>query len=360
MTHLRFLLPGLLSALCLMLGPMAHAQTALALKQRSLAHWHIGTAQYSGITPLGDGRYAVVSDKEPTDGFFIFRIAQSPLTGEVTDVALEGFKGNKQPKVDAAGISIRDCEGVVYVPAFSTLFISGEGDQQILEYDLEGQPTGRKLAVPQCFALDSIYHNYGFEALGYSAETGRFWTTTESTLRADGPAASPSHPGVRNLLRIQSFDHSLAPAGQYAYRMDRGGTEKPGSPYIYGVPCLTALPDGRLLILEREANIKGGYLGSTCRCKLFIVDPTQSAQIDASTRLDTLDPNLFMVKKLLAEWTTKVKLSSMDFANYEAMCLGLTLDDGRRTLLLLNDSQGGYSKGPFSLKDYIKVVLLGE
>ena len=49
----------------------------------------------------------------------------------------------------------------------------------------------------------------------------------------------------------------------------------------------------------------------------------------------------------------------MNFANYEALCPGISLNDGRQTLLL-NDSQGGYSKGPFHLKDYIKVILIGE
>ena len=127
---------------------LASAQTAVELKQQSLGKWRIGAAQYSGITALGGNRYAMVSDKEPTDGFFLFRIDQSALTGDVTNVYLEGFKGNRSPKVDAQGISIRDCEGVAYFPQRNTLFISGEGDQRILEYDMEGQPTGRELNVP--------------------------------------------------------------------------------------------------------------------------------------------------------------------------------------------------------------------
>lgn len=114
----------------------ASAQTALELKQQSLAKWNIGAAQYSGITALGGNRYALVSDKEPTDGFFIFRIDQSAITGDVTNVYMEGFYGNRSPKVDAQGISIRDCEGIAYVPQSNTLFISGEGDQRILEYNM--------------------------------------------------------------------------------------------------------------------------------------------------------------------------------------------------------------------------------
>lgn len=343
-----------------LLAASASAQTAMELKQVSLSKWNIGTAQYSGIAPLGGNRYAVVSDKEPSDGFFVFRIDQNASTGEVVSVYMEGFKGNPSPRVDASGISIRDCEGVAFLPTTQTVFVSGEGDQEILEYNLDGKPTGRKLNVPAIFSLKNIVPNYGFEALTYDAATHRFWTTTESMLPIDGQAASARHPGVQNLLRLQSFDDNLQPVAQYAYRMDKGRSEDFGKIYVMGVPEMTALPDGRLLVLEREANITPAGIGSEAKCKLYIVDPTTGYQIDSSVSLPQLDTNRFLIKKLLASWTTKARLANLNFANYEAMCLGRTLNDGRRTLLLLCDSQGGYHKGPFRLKDYIKVIVLGE
>lgn len=356
MNKLRYGLAMVAVALC----SLASAQTAVELKQQSLGKWRIGAAQYSGITALGGNRYAIVSDKEPTDGFFLFRIDQSALTGDVTNVYLEGFKGNRSPKVDAQGISIRDCEGVAYFPQRNTLFISGEGDQRILEYDMEGQPTGRELNVPDIFSSEHIVFNYGFEALCYDTIAHRFWTTSESTLPADGPAASPTHPGVVNLLRLQAFDDNLQPVAQYAYRMDRGRTDDFGKTYVFGVPEIAPLPDGRLLILEREANVTHGGLSSTTRCKLFVVDPRNAHQIDSSTPMKDIDSNHFLDKKLLADWTTEVQPFKLTFANYEGMCLGRTLADGRMTLLLVNDSQGGYRKGPFSLKDYIKVIVIGN
>lgn len=142
--------------------------------------------------------------------------------------------------------------------------------------------------------------------------------------------------------------------------MDLGRQDDFGETYVYGVPELLAMPDGRLLVLEREANITKGGLSSQCRCKLYEVNPNQGFQIDSSISLPQLDPNKFLVKKLLADWKTVVQPVRLNFANYEAMCLGRTLNDGRRTLLLLSDSQGGYRKGPFHLKDYIKVIILGN
>lgn len=350
----------ILTTLACMAMLHASAQTAIDLKQVAMGKWGIGTGQYSGITSLGGNRYAVVSDKEPTDGFFVMRIDQSAQSGEVTGVYLESFHGNPSPKVDATGYTIRDCEGIAYFAPAGSLFISGEGDQQILEYDLKGQPTGRRLQVPEAFSLQNIVPNYGFESLTYDHTTHRFWTTTESTLTADGHAASAVHPGVANVLRLQSFTDDLQPAEQYAYRMDCGRTDDFGKIYVMGVPEMTAMPDGRLLVLEREANVTNGYMGSECRCKLFIVNPRQGHRIDSSIRLQDVDTNHFLVKRLLAEWKTGIQPFKYTFANYEGMCFGRTLADGRRTLLLVADSQGGYGKGPVHLKDYIKVVILGE
>ena len=351
-----------ISALIALLSCGLHltAQSAMELKQQSLAQWNIGSAQYSGITHLGDNRYAIVSDKEPADGFFLFRIDQNASTGKVTNIYVEGFKGHAHPRVNAQGVCLRDCEGIAWFPPSGTLFISGEGDQEILEYSLDGQPTGRRLNIPSIFALNRIVPNYGFEALTYCSSTHRFWTTTESMLPADGNAAGPLHPGAQNLLRLQAFNDALQPVAQYAYRMDVGRKDDFGKIYVYGVPALTALPDGRLLVLEREANITAGGMSSEVTCKLYLVNPAEGYPIDSSVSLQQTDPNHFLVKKLLAHWKTAAQPFKLNFANYEAMCLGRTLNDGRRTLLLLNDSQNRYSKGPFHLKDYIKVIVLGE
>ncbi len=334
------------------------AQQAVDLGQVNLAKWRIGSANYSGIAPLGDNRYALVSDKEPAAGYFNFRIDQNAETGEIASVYLESFSGNTTPALNAAGLSVRDCEGVAYSPYTNTVFVSGEGDQCILEYTMEGQPTGRGLNVPGVFGIRNIVPNYGFEALDYCPQTRRFWTTTESTLLSDGAVAGPQHPGAQNLLRLQSFNDDLQPVAQYAYRMDRGKADDFGMIYAHGVPDVTALPDGRLLVLEREADISKGYLSSLCICKLFVVNPAEGWQIDSATDLSKLDQNRFLTKTLIAVFKTRLTPFLHNFANYEGMCLGRKLNDGRQTLLLVSDSQGGMGKGPVRLNDYIRVLVL--
>lgn len=344
--------------LVLICSAAAWSQQAVALKQKSLARWDIAPAHFSGITPLGDNRYAVVSDKEAADGFFLFRIEQDSVSGQVTAVVSEGFQGTSAPRVDKGGLSMRDSEGIVFHKQRNSVFISGEGDQQILEYALDGRPTGASLQIPQLYSKSHIVSNYGFEALTYQPATHRFWTTTESTLPEDGEAAGPAHPGAVNLLRLQAFDEDLQPCAAYAYRMDAGRTKGFGRLYAYGVPELTALPDGRLLVLEREVNISKRYLRSEVVCKLFVVNPAEGWQIDSSTNLKQLDRNKFLVKTLLARFVTKLNPLRYTLANYEGMCLGRTLADGRQTLLLVNDSQGRMGKGGIYLKDYLKVLIL--
>lgn len=341
-----------------MVATAAVAQPVVQLKQQKLSRWGIGTANYSGIAPLQGDHYAVVSDKEPQDGFFEFRIVQNPVSGQVEYVALEGFRGNPSPRVDRNGKSIRDCEGIAYNPSLNTIFISGEGDQQILEYKMDGQPTGRGLNIPSEFRLENIRHNYGFESLTYNATTGRFWTTTETTLKSDGDYVHPLHLAATNLLRLQSFGNDLQPVAQYAYRMEPHGLPATGRYYCYGVSDMCALSDGRLIVMERELDVPENYLGAKSVSHLFLVNPVRERTIDSTTPLSQLSDDVFVAKQLLCSVETQISPFAINYANYEGMCLGRKLDDGRQTLLLVNDSQASVGKGPFHLRDFIKVIIL--
>lgn len=336
----------------------ASGQSAIELKQQKLSDWKIGTANYSGITPLGNNRYAVVSDKEPQDGFFIFRIDQNRETGQVMSVYMDGFYGNPDAAVDEQGMSVRDCEGIAYHPASGTLFIAGEGDQEILEYNQNGVPTGRRLNVPGQFGVKKIQPNGGFESLAYCPQTKLFWTTTENTLRADATSTDARVVMLDGRVRLLSFGDDLQPAKQYAYRVDRSEMATTGKYYANGVSDLCALPDGRLVVLERELNVPSGYAGAQCTAKLYVVNPAQAQPVSADVSLKSLTADKFLTKQLLLKITTSLNPLKMNFANYEGICLGCRLDDGRQTLLLINDSQASFGKGPFHLKDYIKVVVI--
>lgn len=286
-------------------------------------------ADYSGITWIDDNRYAVITDKK--DGFYIMEL--NVTESGITVISRSTFYGDET--------TTRDCEGIIYHPKRGTLFISGEKDQLISEYRLDGTKTGAELSIPDMFAKSKGTGNYGFEALAYSRETGLFWTTTESTLQRDGgPATSNS---TYNLHRLQAFDENLQPVAQYAYKSDNPIAYSTDT-YAFGISEITALPDGRLLIMEREFPAKS----LKTIIKIFLVDTTGAT--DVSKIPDIRNAN-YLPKTKMCEITT----TGFGIANYEGMCLGPVLNDGTRSLILINDSQ---SRDNIFLKEYLKMIKL--
>ena len=259
-------------------------------------HKQLPPGNYSGITPIGNDRYAVVSDKALEDGFYVFRILTDTVQGRITEVENEGFR--------SSGLPNRDMEGICYRPSTNTVFISGENDNEVYEYTLEGLRTGQRLEMPEMFKRAD--HNYGLEALTYDAERHLFYTTTEHPLKGD------------SLLRIQTFGDDLKPTHQYFYRPDTPISSK----HFYGVSELCALDDGRLLILERQIRVPPLKLGASTIIRIYEVFPAEE---------------LFLEKRLVTEFRTRMNLFSRRFANYEGFC-----QLSNNQLLLIADSQNRY------------------
>ena len=284
----------------------------------------VGHGQFSGIAYLGADCYAVVDDKLPGGGI-VFMEFRMDSYGRVTKTVPYGTSGST--------VSGRDNEGVAYVPATRTLYVSSESDQQIREYGLDGLETGRQLRVPEAFGTAKISPNKGFEALTYNAATGLFWTTTEAPLKGE------------TFHRLQSFSSEGEPLGSYRYQMEAATGQAAGAEaYVFGIPALAAMDDGRVLVLEREVYVPAGglldkALRSFTRMNLFVVDPKTAA------------PDGLLAKQRVASWST----SSVNLANFEGMCLGPKLSDGRQCLVLIADSQGGQDG---LTAEYIKVITL--
>lgn len=309
------------------------AQEVTMHKQRAFPKT-VSAGNYSGIAWLGGSRYAVVDDKSPTAGFYLMTIETDSITGELLMVREDSFL--------TCGLPNRDEEGVCYMPQNQTVFVSGEADQEILEYNLQGELTGRKLNIPDIFK--TAHHNGGFEALTYQAATHRFWTTSENTLKADGQIPTIDRK-IKNRLRLQSFGDDLQPKEQYWYESDSTIIHKRKGRSILGVSGLAALDDGRIVVLEREMYFPKKQIGSYSLVKLYLVDPTKQ------------QPGEVLEKTLLTQFRTKVNLTRRSFANFEGICVGPKLADGRQLLILVCDSQNQY-RGV--MKDWFKTVILSS
>ncbi len=312
---------------------MVFAQEVIIHQQKAFPKT-VPPGNYSGIAWLGGSCYAVVNDKSPTDGFHLMTIETDSITGELLSVKADTFLTSGKPN--------RDAEGICYVPHTNTIFISGEADMQILEYNLQGHLTGRRLQMPDVF--NTAHVNANFEALTYQPVTHRFWTTTEVTLMADGVRPTLNNK-ARNRLRLQSFGDDLQPLEQYWYISDSVELNKQKGEYVLGVSGLAALDDGRLVVLEREVFLPRNKVGSFVHVKLYSVDPSLHQAGET------------LQKKLLAQFRTKMNLTRRDFAIYEGICLGSRLVDGRQLLVLISDSQDQY-RG--FLKDWFKTIVISQ
>ena len=318
--------------------PATADSAALAVTETEQALLNIRCGSYSGITYLGvndDGtyRFAVTDDNLPGGGLAQLDIAiGDDGTADGATARLTLLPGT------AADTGRPDNEGVAYDG--TALWVSAEGGQTIRQYDLDGIATGKTATVPEDLSVDHIIKNAGFEALTWDPSSSTLWTTTEGPLDGD----------VTGLHRIQRFDNDGQPSGRFVY-MDDGATVAAGSTtkvvaYVYGIPAMAALDDGRLLVLEREVYVPEEIALGWCRVKIYLVDPVKAA-------------GGVLQKTPVAEFMTGCDGEMPLLANYEGMCLGPRIG-GRQSIVLINDSQDGMEKtfGFRVTHEYIKMLFI--
>ncbi len=312
----------------------AQADDVVVVHRQRAFPQKVPPGNYSGITWLGGDRYAVVDDKSLTAGFHLMTIRTDSLTGKLLEVRADSFLTNGHPN--------RDEEGICYVPQSNTVFVSGEADGNIIEYDMHGQLTGRRLTIPEVYR--SARSNGGFEALTYNTVTHSFWTCNEHTLKADGDKPSLQNR-VPDRLRLQRFSDDLQPAEQYWYLTDTIAVAKQQGRVVTGVSGLAALDDGRLIVLERELYFPPKQVGSTAEVRLYVVRPARQHSGEV------------LEKQLLTRFRSRINLTARSFANYEGICVGPRLADGRQLLVLVCDSQNRY-KG--FLQDWFRTIVISQ
>lgn len=342
----------------------------------------VAAGNYSGIAHLHDDIYAVVSDKSDSALYFNFRIQVNPKTGEPEQVENLGFTERTDGTLNDGkpwqGLEKGfDHEAIVKV-SDSTLVIASEGYCRLKEYPiLPISADAAKVGYPQNlwesrWPSSDFYSNYNFESLAFDSIRQYLWTIPESTLRKDGQPATPQN-GLTNQLRLMRLDWGKMKEDSnkeeyseqvsskkdsrymmtYAYQMDQPSTHKKADIYVMGVSELCALPDGQLLVLEREAFIPKIKIGAFCKCKLYLINPLNSEEFSMKEKFSSDTP--FLKKRLLTEWKTGLSLSKRSFANYEGMCLGPKLEDGSQVVILLSDSQDQYAG---VLKDWFKTIVI--
>ena len=251
---------------------------------------------YSGICAIGEGRYAIVDDKAETDGFRVVSIEMDSVKRRISSLVDLGYR--------SSGLPNRDMEGICFRPSTQTVFISGEADNEVYEYSLDGQRTGRQFDMPD--DIRRAQRNAGLESLTYDARNHLFYTTTERPLKGD------------SLVHILAFGDDLKLKRQYLYQPDAPMSSK----HIYGISELCALEDGRLLVMERQIRVPKLKIGASTQIRIYEVTPGNNDRL---------------TKKLVTEFRTRLSITSRKFANFEGLC-----QVAPHCLLLLADSQNQY------------------
>ena len=273
---------------------------------------------YSGLVRLAGNHYAVVSDAGTPKGYYNFSI-DIDTTGQITAIRNNGFR--------KLGDVNDDQEAVTYDADCHHIYIGNEETAAIEEFDaLNGRKLNRQ--VISDFKRLAV-HNRIIESLTYDPTENCLYTCNEGPLRGD--------PG--QMIRIRKFDTDLHDTGEYTYVMDDPLSEvKIGdNSHAFGVAELLAIGDGTLLVLEREFLVAPAGIGSWVVNKIFRFKPGVEE------------------KQYVTGWRTQLNVDDFTLANYEGMCLGPKLPNGRQVVILCADSQ---NRVHGVLRDWFRTILI--
>jgi hypothetical protein len=277
----------------------------------------------SGITWLGGNNYYAVSDSVGAPNIYPVTVALN-ANGTIASASL----GNA-----FALATGDDPEGIAFHPTRGTLFVSDEGNHPdggyVREFNRFTGAVVNTVTIPPVMLRDRP--SLGFEALTLGA--GAIWIANEQALEHESQTSNSTEGST---IRLQRFnDATLEPSGQWAYRTDPE----------HGVPDLVALPDGRLLVLERAFSF--GPEG-THHNRIYLVDFAQATDTSGIPDLDGVSVSL-AGKTLL--WERDMGTTSTH--NFEGIGLGPQLDADTYTLLLIADNNSGTNQHLYALALHI-------
>ena len=241
----------------------------------------------------------------------------------------------------AGGLTVaqsKDHEGIAITPGGASVFVSEESTPAVHEYRLSDGALLQTLPLPAVYGNRRT--NLGLEALSRSGSS--LWTANEEALSVDGNLSDTSSGTTLRLQRF-SVSGSTATAGaQYAYTtapIHKAATDVPPRDVSdlsrSGLADFVALPDGRLLTLERSfarADFIVADAGSDYQTRIYLVDPTGATDISGFSGL-TGQSFTAVQKSASPLWSNTTGAFSGGIGNLEGLTLGPQLANGNWTLL---------------------------
>ena len=293
----------------------------------------------SGLTWAGGDTYYTIAESSDATTEYV----ESWCLYKLTVTTKNGGRQIDTFRLENAGVGLEGCsdvEAVAFDPGSGNVWAADETGQTICEYDPK---TGKRLRQAKFPAfLKDTHPWFGFESLAISGNGLTMWAMNEEGLNCDDTVSSPTKGTTVRLVKFTrtTVNNDWRCVAMYPYV-----TEKWNQRYSYGtagrrgVSEIVALPDGSVLVLERElsssADGDGLIAGALVSLYAAVYRVTPEAMSAATDVKDvpslSADASWRPVAKDLL-WSGKV-----GWCNYEAMCLGPRLSDTQCSLIALTD-----------------------
>lgn len=290
----------------------------------------------SGITYAGGNTFYAVADDASNgeNGIYPYTITLS-ADGKTVSSATTCTTNNA---VKLSGTS--DLEAIAFDPASGNVWVADESKKTIKEYN---PTTGAIISTLDYPAImKQNVGNYGFEALTISGDGLTLWTCNEEALTCDGARSSYSAGTTVRLVKFTraTVRDAWTLAAMYPYTTEKWKySEDVSSKARRGVSDLCALPDGSLLVLERDLSFSSPFSGYLSFAVYHVVNPDWATDVSSFVSLSNTTWNA-VSKTSLATGSG----SLFSYGNFEGMCLGPRLSNGNLSVLLISDSGDGYSE----------------
>lgn len=271
----------------------------------------------SGLAWLGDDRWIAAVDNSDQLVTFTLDLGPDGEPREVAAVALRSLATR------------HDYEDIAICPR--GLLVCEEDSPAIR---LFAAADGRELgSIPLPAQLRACRANRGLEAVAFDPAGSCIWTATEEAVPADGPATTAMAGTVVRLTRLvlPGSGTAAGPSRQFAYAVDPPHAVMqalPGEP-LSGVVALVALPDERLLVLER--SFAAGL--PPFENRIYLVDTRAAPDVAGVTGELASRPAASRLPKRLL-WKDSLGV------NLEGLALGPPLASGGRLLSAIADNGG--------------------
>lgn len=313
----------------------------------------LSAARPGGVSGLAvdprTGEIVGISDDHPINRVFMFEPGKPALPFRID------LRAYFPLPIGPDGPQEMDSEGIA-ITRSGHMFISSEGlpeltpriQPAIVEYTRRVDYV-RTLAIPPKFLQPAegpltrgIRRNEGFEALTLAPDEQHLYTASEASLAQDGEAATFERGTTARLLEFTLKGDTFVAGRELPYPLE----PVPNAGFaprfmLNGLVELLSLGGGEFLSMDRAYAEDAGAANRATVIRIYRTSIDGATDISAIESLRGRDGLVPVRKRLLLEVNRAkglpAELDVPAFDNFEGMCVGPTLADGSRTLLLVSD-----------------------